>query len=109
MVDENRGAVGALMGFGFGVFLVGMLVWYAVSYLTSRDERAKINREFAAAPARSAFALVMALSAAGFILGIFIHPLGKIPVGVGGHSLPLWQACGIVGALCVVIDMFRRT
>jgi hypothetical protein len=94
------------MGFLWGLVLVGTLTWLAVSYLTDSGSRAQTNREFMAAPAKFTFALTTALAMAGFFLGIFIQPLGKIRIGIEGLALPLWQACGVIGAVCVVIHMF---
>jgi hypothetical protein len=86
------------MGFLAGLLSVG-------SYLTDRDARSRFHQEFAAAPAKTALTFTGALSAAGFFLRIFIHLLGKIKIVKGPQ---LWQACGILAALCVVVDMRWR-
>jgi hypothetical protein len=78
------------VGFSWNVNLVG-------SELSDRQVAPATNREFMAAPAKFTFALTTALAMAGFFLGIFIQPLGKIRIGIEGLALPLWQACGVIG------------
>jgi len=94
------------VGFLAGLLATSLLIVFVVSYLTSSDERSETHRAFAAAPVMFTLGLVGVLGFVGFFLGILIHPLGKFRIGVEGLALPLWQACGIVAALCVVFHMF---
>jgi hypothetical protein len=75
-----------------------------VSALIDRNERSKSFKDFVDKPVKSALVLVGWLATVGFFLGILVHRLCEIQIGVEG--LHLWQACGIVAALCWVLHMF---
>ena len=94
------------MGLMFGLLLVVMLAFSFLAYLTESTKRQKTHERFRSAPVRFIFERLAAVMAAGFFLGIFVRPLGRIPIRFGQVTYPLWAVCGVLAGLCSIVWFF---
>lgn len=83
--------------------LIGMIISGVVRYFSDREARSKFARRIINSPLPITNATIGSVAIIGFFLGVLFRPLGQVSIGFGEVTLPLWQACGIVSALWVIV------
>src|SRR5262249_28587064 len=88
------------------VVFFGALFALARGYFTNPKERARLNKEFNAEPARMVVFFIWFLSFAMFLVGA-IPAFGNISFAVAGHELKIW-AVGLFGSFACCAIVFAK-
>ena len=90
-----------------GILVIGALVFVVLRTMLVAKHRNEFAAEWRAAPLQVCGVMVMTICLLTCVAGLFIRPLGRLPIHFGVSVLPFWQvaglsflACGFIGLVC---------